>query len=220
MRGQNEAIRSYVSCSDAPESVTILDGEELRAFGEKAAAESGKPLGKGATVVKFDRCDRIVTPFISVVTLLAVGMIIWDLLHNEAYPDNPHWAIVPGILLVVVAGIGMYAILHAGFSDRWLLLDEAGARFRVRRFIRYRVETFPFASIKEIAVEIIPTRRGELARLAISRGAHQAELFRAHVEDAENGVIAWAAGLLGAATGLPVTRRKFPGIRELFRRRR
>lgn len=218
MREPSEAIRSYLSRDDLPESVTILDGEELQAFAEKASTESGEPLKRSATVVQFNLRNRIFAAFVLLVSVFGLGMICWYFRHNEAYARNSHTTVIPAVLVAVISGIAFYTILHAYFSNRWLILDEVGARFRVRRFIRYRMENFPFASIEEVAMEIFPTRRGELARLMVVLNANPVELFQGQVEEAENGIIAWTAGLLGAATGMPVTSRKFPSAREILRR--
>lgn len=219
MRAPNDAVGSYLSRGDISESDTILGGEALSAFEDVVAAESGEPLGKNAAVVKFDCRNRVVVVLILAFAVFCGGMVCRELLYNDAYAGNRQALAWPAVLLVFIAGFAVYSILHAGFSDRWLILEEDRVRFRVRRFIRYRIESFPFASIKEIANETYPTRRGELARLVIALPARRAELFQGHVEAAENGHIAWTAGLLSAATGVPVTVRVTRNVHRTKRRR-
>ena len=209
MHLQNEALRSYLSHDDLPESVTILAGDELSALGAKMTAESGEPPGKNLTIVKFDQRSWGVVAIALLFFAFGAGLVCREFWFDEAYTDNQNMA---GLLALLAAmlGIVFYAVLHAGFSYRWLIVAESRVRFRARRFILYRVESFPFASLEEIAVEIYPTsRRNTLARLVLTQGGRRIELFQGHVDAAHHGFIAWTAELLSLATGLPVTKRKF-----------
>ena len=211
MNESSEAVRYYLSRNVLPKVVTVVDGGKLRALGEKVFAESGEPLESGAAVVKLDRSVRGIAKFILAVSVFWLGMLGWYLLRGgvAVYIHNPSWIVTPCILVIVISTIAFFGILQTGFSDAWLILEKDRARLRVRRMFRYRVESFPFASIGEIAVETFPAspRHGYLSRLTVTLGARQIELLRGQVEDAENGGIALITGLLSAATGLPVNRR-------------
>lgn len=207
----NESVRSYLSRGNLPESVMIINWHESQVLGEKVSSENGEPPGRDALIIKFDRRTWFLVGLALAFFVLCAGMLGWDLEHNQAYAGGRPMTL-PIVVLAAISGITFYAILHAGFSYLWLIVEESGLRFRARRFIRYRTESLPFASIDEIAVEIYPrSKRRELARLVIVRGERRVELFRGQVAAAEDGFIAWTAGLLNAASGLPVTRRKYQG---------
>lgn len=220
MRAPYEAVHSYLSRGDMPETTAVLDGDALHTLAERVATESGVPLDRDAVAVKYDCSVKAVAAFIFAIAAFCVVMILRDVWVNDAYPGNPHMLVPLAILFVVISVIASYAVLHSGFSDRWLIMEKNGARFRIRRFVRYRVEDFPYASIGEIAMDTYPTKRGEMFRLAVTRDAQVFELLRIYGGEAEEGVIPWTAGLLGAASGVPVTRRKFPSFSLVARKRR
>lgn len=219
MRKASEEVAAYLSRGGLPESVTLVEGDELRAFDGVVTRESREPLGSGATVVKFDRSCWPVALFFAAISVVGSALLAWDFLRSKAYGHNLQQVVIPSAMIAFILFIGLFVLLHAGFATRWLVVKETAARFRVRRFLRYRTEVLSFASIREVAIEIIPTRRSELAHLKLLLDGKQVEFLRGQAQDAKGGVIGWTAGLLGAATGLPVINRRFPHSVDVSRRR-